>query len=93
MSLDVRCPKCGGEMREGEPLIRVYSLYNPRLPIDPSLGAPMIRGPVADELLWRERTGRITGWIIKKEEEQTLKVSGLRCINCGYIELYARSTS
>ncbi|MCD6263757.1 hypothetical protein J7L60_05060 [Candidatus Bathyarchaeota archaeon] len=77
-------------MRKGELFIKAYSPYTPHLPVDPSLGAPMVRGIVIEGPLWRERTGRTKGWIIKREEEQVLKVSGLRCTNCGYIELYSQ---
>lgn len=43
-----------------------------------------------NNILWREKTGAKTGRFIKSDEQITLKVSGRRCINCGYIELYAQ---
>lgn len=41
-------------------------------------------------ILWREKTGVKTGRIIKSDEYKTMKISGRRCITCGYIELYAQ---
>lgn len=97
MSQTIRCPKCGKEMREGELFIKVASSggvadqYMSRpaaFPTGSSLGAPIVvtgEGP-----FWRERTGEKKGFLVKKEQMQTLKISGLRCIACGYIELYTR---
>jgi len=81
-------------MREGELFITVTSgdgqfMSSPleRTPTG-SFGMPVMvtgEGP-----FWRERTGEKKGWVVKREMTQTLKISGLRCTGCGYIELYAR---
>ena len=39
---------------------------------------------------WREKTGETTGFLIKSEEVRTMSVKGRRCLECGYIELYAQ---
>lgn len=89
------CPKCGGEMREGEVLIRVtipLGQVSPGLSLGtgmPGMGIQTGETTSEEHVLWREKTGRRTGWLIKSEEENIIKVSGRRCLNCGYIELYA----
>jgi uncharacterized OB-fold protein len=42
------------------------------------------------KILWREKTGSKTGWLMKSDEQKTMRILGRRCIKCGYIELYAR---
>ncbi len=93
MSIEIKCPKCGGAMREGELFINVTS--NPptiqstlNFPTDTTLGiSPVITG---EGPFWHERTGERKGWLVKRDKIQTLKILGLRCIGCGYIELYAK---
>ena len=94
MSRAIRCPKCGSEMREGELFIMVTSSGGDQRMSSP-LGFPtgstfsmpiMVTG---EGPFWRERTGEKKGWVVKREETQTLKISGSRCTACGYIELYA----
>lgn len=92
------CPKCGGEMREGETIVRVTApgsqVYS-GLGMTSMTGLPGMALPTAEttseeRLLWRERTGRKTGWLTRSEEEKTMKISGRRCAACGYIELHAQ---
>jgi predicted nucleic-acid-binding Zn-ribbon protein len=43
-----------------------------------------------ERVKWREKTGEKKGFIIKSDEVRTLNVKGMRCLECGYIELYAQ---
>lgn len=94
MNQETKCPKCGSEMREGGLFINVTSSPNAQSISTTLSGFP---GPITaippvttgEGPFWRERTGQKKGWLVKREETQTLRISGLRCINCGYIELYA----
>ncbi len=43
-----------------------------------------------ERIKWREKTGEKTGFLIKSEEVRTMAVTGRRCLECGYIELYAQ---
>ena len=43
-----------------------------------------------ERVKWREKTGQKKGFLIKSDEVRTLAVKGRRCLECGYIELYAR---
>jgi len=43
-----------------------------------------------ERVKWREKTGEKKGFIIKSDEVRTLMVKGRRCLECGYIELYAQ---
>lgn len=94
MSSDRRCPKCGSEMREGELSVNVLpssSDQNVLTPFSYSTRSTFGIPPMVTEegVAWIERTGQKKGWLVKTEETQTLKTSGFRCIECGYIELYA----
>ena len=85
-------------MREGEALVHVTSMGS--LVGASSSGFGVIPMPAFDmatgertsenSILWREKTGAKTGRFIKSDEQLTMKVSGRRCIKCGYIELYAQ---
>jgi hypothetical protein len=43
-----------------------------------------------ERVKWREKTGEKKGFLIKSDEVRTLAVKGRRCLECGYIELYAQ---
>ena len=91
----VECPRCGGEMREGELFVRGAVSKATAYPNFGVMDMPEMNVQNGDvmgenEILWREKTGRKTGWLIKSDEEKTMKISGLRCIKCGYVELYCR---
>lgn len=84
-------------MREGEAFVRVTSTGSQMASsfgMRSMMGMPGITLPGAEatseeKLLWREKTGEKTGWLIKSDEK-TLKICGLRCTACGYIELHAK---
>lgn len=94
----VECPKCGGEMREGDAFVRVTipgsqassGLGMTSMTGLPGIGLPTAEATSEERLLWRERTGRKTGWLMKSEEMKSMKISGRRCTACGYIELHAQ---
>ena len=94
MSLDQECPKCSSAMREGGLFIQITNSVGGQnfpspmgFPTSSMSGMPsMVTG---EGPFWREKTGEKKGWILKREETQTLSISGRRCLNCGYIELYA----
>ena len=102
MSETTKCSKCGGEMREGEIYVNVtipsqmtttspFSQPTPQLLTDFSrLGSPIGAGVSVEGPLWREYTGRETGWLIKEKERKTLSIRGRRCLECGYVELYVK---
>ncbi len=88
------CPKCGGEMREGEAFVPIsIPSTAPSLGMSgmPGMGMPSMSVPsvetTTERVMWREKTEH--KGLLKKSEETTLKISGQRCLNCGYIELYA----
>lgn len=94
----VECSKCGGEMREGEALSPTAPFAGqPYLPTSGFMVAGMTGLGAAEtgtlgeqKILWREKTGSKTGWLMKSDEQKTMRILGRRCIKCGYIELYAR---
>lgn len=91
----VKCPRCEGDMQEGIALVRVTTSVGQTssgfgmFPM-PGMGVPSGETTMEEMILWREKTGRKTGWLIKSDEKKTIKISGLRCKECGYIELYAK---
>jgi hypothetical protein len=97
-SLWLTCGKCGGEVREGEALVRVTTVRSTPFGSSYGLGGIPVPGfdlPAAERIseptiLWREKTGSKTGRLIKSDEEKTMKMSGRRCLTCGYIEFYAQ---
>jgi len=89
------CPKCGGEMIQGEAYVSVnVPSSNPMMRGMMSPMSGMNIGDVGmtqeERIKWREKTGEKKGFLIKSEEVRTMAVSGRRCLECGYIELYAR---
>jgi hypothetical protein len=89
------CPICGGEMHEGEVFVPIATSIRHTYSEFGIMTIPGIGGSSGDitkeeRILWREKTGRKKGLIIKSEEEKTMKILGQRCIKCGYIELYVR---
>ena len=90
--VDKKCPKCGGEMVEGvikfdtnvvNPSARNYMTGIPMSP------QPSIYESSTSRPYWEEKTGRRTGFILKSDETKTLRIKGLRCTLCGYIEMYS----
>jgi predicted nucleic-acid-binding Zn-ribbon protein len=43
-----------------------------------------------ERIKWREKTGEKKGFLIKSDKVRNMAVTGRRCLECGYIELYAR---
>jgi hypothetical protein len=88
------CPKCGGEMREGEVFVTVTtpSVQSSTFGMMDMLGTvfPGVEMTRDEKIRWREKTGRKTGPLKKGEDERIMKTSGRRCMKCGYIELYAQ---
>jgi len=85
-------------MREGEAVTVATFLgggYSPAaslvMPGMVGLGLPESGGE--QKILWRERTGSKTGWLMKSDEERTMKITGRRCVKCGHIELRAQETT
>ena len=87
------CPKCGGRMRGGALNIPVErSTARPVSPFMPGTfmgGISPVAEVTAERLYWEERTGEKKGVIFKRDETRKMKVAGLRCTLCGFIELYA----
>jgi len=85
-------------MREGEAFVRVITfgaqVMSPLTSLGtmgmPGMGVPTGETKSEENILWREKTGRKTGWLTKSDEEKTMKIKGRRCIKCGYIEFYAQ---
>jgi hypothetical protein len=95
LNLEARCQKCGGQKRQGEVFIRVKTSgvgqsFSPMgFPSTPGMGIPGGQTTTEERPLWREQTGEKKGWLLKRDETKTMKISGFRCTVCGYLELYA----
>ena len=89
------CPKCGGEMIQGEAYVDVTtSSPSPMMGgmMSPMSGVSLGGAGMTQEerIKWREKTGEKKGFLIKSDEVRTMAVTGRRCLQCGYIELYTR---
>ena len=89
------CPKCGGEMIQGEAYVDVsVPSSNPMMSgmMSPMPGMSMGGAGMTQEerIKWREKTGEKKGFLIKSDEVRTMAVKGRRCLQCGYLELYAQ---
>ncbi len=85
-------------MREGEAITHITPLGGqlyPGFAMSGMAGLGVASGDAMGEqkIIWREKTGAKTGWLMKSDEEKTIKISGLRCTKCGYIEFYARDAT
>jgi len=92
MESNKMCPKCGGEMRQGEMLFDVsIMMANPMSPLGgfSAYSTAAMSDHTTASPHWEEKTGRRKGFILKSDEKKTLMVDGYRCQLCGYIELYA----
>jgi len=103
MSGEIRCPRCGGKMKDGELHViavsgqlddntrmsqQVANMYGNAFS---SLGLPFQGGEINVEgPVWREESDKEEGLIIKRKGKRDLPVKGMRCLECGYIELFVR---
>jgi predicted nucleic-acid-binding Zn-ribbon protein len=89
------CPKCGGEMIRGEAYVNVnissasHTMSDMMSPMT-GMNLGNIRMMSEEIIKWREKTGEKKGFLIKSDEIRTIVVKGRRCLECGYIEFYAR---
>ena len=89
------CPKCGGNMIQGEAYIEIdIPSTNSAMSgmMSPMQGMDMGGIGISQEkrVKWREKTGEKKGFLIKSDEVRTMVIKGTRCLECGYIELYAK---
>ncbi|MHA2393780.1 MAG: hypothetical protein ACXAEX_17730 [Promethearchaeota archaeon] len=91
---EMTCTKCGGNMIIGRikiPIERITAQTMPQL----ASGFDMRGVPGIEDFnaipKWEEKTGNKTGFIFKRDEVIEMGLYGYRCINCNYIELYART--
>lgn len=96
-----KCPKCGGEMREGELIVKTTESPSKTDPframmtrtndIASTLGIFQEESIVIEGPLWQEQTDKEGGWLLKPRKEiKVFPLRGKRCMNCGYIELYIK---
>jgi predicted nucleic-acid-binding Zn-ribbon protein len=92
------CPKCGGEMVDGTAYVSVTvpsggggGGFGGMMSPMPSPSMTSMDTQSEARLMWREKTGERKGFIIKSNVVRDLNVKGLRCVDCGYIELYAQN--
>ena len=91
----VECSKCGGEMIQGEAYVDVNissASHTMSGMMSPMTGMNLgnIGMTREERIRWREKTGQKKGFLIKSDEIRTLSVKGRRCLECGYIEFFAR---
>ncbi|MHA2313701.1 MAG: hypothetical protein ACXACF_00200 [Candidatus Hermodarchaeia archaeon] len=90
----IKCPKCNGEMRNGEILVDVRAPPGGLRNLSPMMGGystmslPFEAGTSTEGVKWQEYTGEEKGWLIKQKEVKTLSLKGRRCLGCGYVELF-----
>lgn len=94
MSVKQICPKCGGNMVEGE--LRYFVERSSVQSMMPFEGIPVpefsTTQGVNETIFWEEKTGRKTGLIFKRDETRQMGLRGVRCTLCKYVELYALGT-
>lgn len=89
------CPKCGGKMIKGEAYVEVnipstdYMMSGMMSPMT-GMNLGNVGRNQEERIKWREKTGEKKGFLIKSDEVRTINVKGKRCLECGYIELYAQ---
>ena len=88
------CPKCGGDMVEGNVSIPLEKMNVPAMgPMTPGFmnqGLPPGIERFTTAPNWEEKTGKRTGFIFKRDEVKQMKTMGYRCKLCNFIELYAK---
>ncbi|MCJ7770976.1 PF20097 family protein [Candidatus Bathyarchaeota archaeon] len=88
------CPKCGNEMREGEAFVpvsvaEVQTSTTPGMLGMPGVSMPSIETSRDEKVLWRERVGEKRG-LFGRSGLRIIRIQGMRCVQCGYIEFYAQ---
>lgn len=78
----------GGEIRFDSDTV-MPSQMNAYMTGIPNSPLPSVYQTSTSKPYWEEKTGRRTGFILKSDETKTLRIKGLRCTLCGYIEMYA----
>ena len=88
------CPKCGGVMRSGEAMVTDTSPLG-RGSVGGVMSLPGVAFPDGSgvvreaDMMWKEKTGKQIGWLVKRDEEKVFTIKGKRCLDCGYLEFYA----
>jgi len=79
-------------MIQGEAYIDIQtsSASDPMSGMMPGMSLGGIGESREESIKWREKTGEKKGFLFKSDEIRTMKVIGRRCLECGYIEFYAR---
>ena len=88
--MEVKCTKCGGAMVEGEIKFDNDNIMPSQMTGIPNSSLQTIYQSSSGRPYWEEYTGRKTGFLFKSDEKKTLRLKGLRCSLCGFIELYAK---
>ena len=102
MSPELTCPKCSGRMKEGE--LKVFTAISQIDETRVSQGMIGVTGgslsPFSSPFqttdidvegpLWREESDKEEGLIIKRNVKKNLPIQGMRCLECGYIELFVK---
>ena len=95
-SKSVKCPKCGGNMKQGEIKFDVEKYtstsQNSFMAKSISIPLPEMYDKASSTFYWQEKTGKKTGFIIKSDEIQIMPIIGSWCSLCGFIEIYADMT-
>lgn len=90
---DAKCPKCGGGMHRGAMKYMVTSGAMTGFGGTLELPTGGFQNEMLTEIrdfIWEEKTGRKTGFIFKRDEKRQMKLEGLRCSLCSFVELYAK---
>ncbi|UCD43793.1 MAG: hypothetical protein JSV27_06450 [Candidatus Bathyarchaeota archaeon] len=94
MSVQQMCPKCGGNMVDGE-----LSYFAERSSVQSNMPFSGIPVPefsttqgVNETIFWEEKTGKKTGIIFKRDETRRMGLRGFRCTLCNYVELFTKGT-
>jgi len=88
----IECTKCGGETIQGEAYVDIKTspASNSMSGMMPGMNLGGIGETREERIKWHEKTGEKKGFLIKSDEIRTMKMTGRRCLECGYIEFYAR---
>jgi len=78
-------------MREGEAYVSFTVSVRQQAAAVPyaAMASPPVDVPVEVPLVWRENIGWVKGILFKSPEVKNIRIKGLKCVTCGYLELYA----